>query len=133
MFENLKRWHQIVENKEWNELLDILADDVEFHSPFVWTPKHGKMVTAFLLKNVSEIFKNFEYKREWVENVENRNVALEFSAQVNNLSVKGVDLIRFNDQDKIDHFEVMLRPANALVLVGNLMTERIEKYGISGK
>lgn len=53
MMSNLKRWFQIVENKDWTDLLDILADDVEFHSSFVWNPKHGKMVTAFVLKNVT--------------------------------------------------------------------------------
>lgn len=130
MSQNLKRWHQIVENRDWNDLLNILADDVEFHSPFVWMPKHGKMITAFILKNVMEILNDFEYKREWIDN---HNIALEFSAQVNNLKIKGIDLIRFNNQDKIEHFEVMLRPANALMLVGDLMTRRIEKSGIRPK
>ena len=130
MSQNLKRWHQIVENRDWNDLLNILADDVEFHSPFVWTPKHGKMITAFILKNVTEILEDFQYKREWIDN---HNIALEFSARLITLKIKGIDLIRFNDRDKIEHFEVMLRPANALMLVGDLMTKRIEKTGIRPK
>ena len=127
---NLKRWFQIVENKDWTDLLDILADDVEFHSPFVWNPKHGKMVTAFVLKNVTEILKDFQYQREWVDN---QNIALEFSEEVDELKIKGIDLIKFNDHGQIVHFEVLLRPANALMLVGKIMTERIENSGIQPK
>lgn len=127
---NLLRWHQIVENKDWTDLLDILANDVEFHSPFVWKPKHGKMVTAFILKNITEILMDFHYQREWVDN---QNIALEFSAKVDDLNIKGIDLIKFNNQGQIEHFEVLLRPANALLVVGKMMTERIEKSGIQRK
>ncbi len=75
-----------------------------------------------------KILQGFCYHREW--NVDN-SLALEFSAEIGDLKVKGIDLIRFNQQNRIEHFEVMLRPANALMMVGQAMSARIEKAGIS--
>ena len=39
---------------------------------------------------------------------------MEFSAKIGDLSLKGIDLIQFNDEGKIKDFEVFVRPANAL-------------------
>ena len=39
-----------------------------------------------------------------------KNVVLEFSANVGDKSLKGIDMIRFNEQGKIVDFEVMIRP-----------------------
>lgn len=124
---NLEIWHQIVEERDWNLLQKILADEVEFHSPFVWKPKVGRGITAFILQNVTDIFEHFTYHREWSQDGE---MALEFSAEINGLQIKGIDLIKFNSQNQIEKFEVMLRPANALMIVGQEMSSRIKKAGL---
>jgi len=124
--DNLTRWHKIVQDRDWPALNEMLDENVEFHSPFVWSPKRGRQVTAFILKNVVEVLADFAYHREWVDS---DSMALEFSAKIGELSVKGIDLIRFNENNKIVHFEVMLRPANALMKVGEAMSARIEKAG----
>ena len=40
-------------------------------------------------------------------------------------SMRGVDLIKLNDDGKIIDFEVMIRPANALQAVGMEMGKRL--------
>lgn len=127
MNQNLENWHNIVENRDWEALQAIMAENVEFHSPFVWKPKTGAPTVAFIVKSAAETFENFAYHREWVDG---NNLALEFSATIGDKSLKGIDLIRFNDAGKIEHFEVMVRPGNSLMVLGQQMTMKLAAGGI---
>ena len=40
--QTLMRWHDFVANPGVEILEEIIADEVKFHSPFVWKPKEGK-------------------------------------------------------------------------------------------
>jgi hypothetical protein len=128
--ENLDRWHQVVANKDMILLRELLDENVEFHSPTVWQPKKGRDITQYILKMVIDIFQDFEYQREWVDG---DNLALEFLARVDDKKVKGIDLIRWNDQGKIVHFEVMLRPINGLQLMLDKMTKNLQDAGFAPK
>ncbi len=130
MTARLQQWHRVVSDKDFKLLHDILADDVEFHSPTVWQPKQGKQITAYILKTVIGIFENFTYHRQFINN---DSVALEFSAKVGDKKIKGMDLIHWNDKGQIDHFEVLIRPLNGLKLMLELMTEELQKAGFVGK
>ena len=119
-------WHQFIETKNAEILHEILADDVKFHSPFVWRPKNGKMMTAAILTTVTEVFEDFRYIRE----IFDKNLAcLEFTARVNDFDLRGVDLIEFDANGKMIDFEVMIRPANALQKLGAEMTKRLTEKG----
>lgn len=124
----LQQWHQIVASKDLSDLQDILADDIEFHSPFIWKPKIGKPAAYFILSNVIDIFQDFTYHREWTQGDQ---IALEFSAHVDGKSLKGMDLISWPVGGKITHFEVLIRPANALMTLGEHMSARLKAAGIS--
>ncbi len=124
----LKRWHTMVAGKNDSILDEILADDIEFHSPFVWNPKHGKAAAKFILMNVIDVFQDFAYHREWIDG---DNLALEFSANVDGKFLKGVDLIHWPVGGQIENFEVIIRPANALMAVGKHMSARLEKAGLA--
>ncbi len=127
---NLDQWHKALFNKDMALLRELLDESVEFHSPTLWQPKKGRDVTQFILKMVSEIFEDFEYHREWVDG---NNLALEFSAKVGDKNVKGIDLIRFNDEGKIVHFEVMMRPINGLQVMFEKMTKHLQDAGFAPK
>ena len=45
-------------------------------------------------------------------------------------SVKGVDLIRWNDDGKIVHFEVAMRPLRGVQALFEEMNARFEKAGL---
>ena len=123
----LERWHEAVRTVDGDLLASLLHEDVELHSPFVWKPKKGKEISHFILSNIGSLLENFVYHREWVQDNEH---ALEFSAQVNGLSVKGMDLITWNDNGEIVRFEVMLRPANAVLTIGEIMTQKLKDAGL---
>lgn len=128
--ENLDKWHQVVHNKDMSLLRELLAEDVEFHSPTLWAPKKGRDITQYILKMVMDIFEDFEYQRQWVDD---KNLALEFSARVDDKKIKGIDLIRWNEQGQIVHFEVMLRPMNGLQLMFDKMTKHLQDAGFIPK
>jgi SnoaL-like domain len=124
--EKLDTWHKIIFDKDFDLLNELLAEDVEFHSPTVWAPKKGREVTAYILQMVTGIFEDFKYHREWIDG---DSFALEFSAMVGDKRIKGIDLIRFNDEGKIVHFEVMMRPINGLQLMFEKMTQHLQDAG----
>lgn len=119
---HLDRWHNIVFNRDLQDLQAMLVETVVFYSPFLWKPYHGRQAAWMILAAVSEVFQDFAYHRELVEG---HNWALEFSARVDDLSVKGIDLIRLNDDGLIVEFEVFIRPANGLQALGTEMARRL--------
>ena len=124
--QSLAKWHEVVEQRDFDLLSQILADNVQFHSPTVWKPKQGHAVTHYILQTVIGIFENFKYHREFSEG---DSVGLEFSALVDGKNIKGIDLIRFNEEGKIVQFEVMMRPLNGVQRMLELMTEQLQKSG----
>ncbi|MNY31347.1 hypothetical protein D3C86_1655090 [compost metagenome] len=58
---------------------------------------------------------------------------LEFSARVGGKELKGIDMIRFNEQGKIVEFEVMVRPLSGLQALGEEMGRRLGAYLKSSK
>ena len=116
--------HKFVETQEAAILDKLLADNVQFHSPFVWKPKAGKAITTVILTTVTQVFQEFRYVREILDE---HDWALEFEAKIGELTLRGVDLIKLNEEGKIIDFEVMIRPANALQVLGSEMSRRLEK------
>ncbi len=119
---HLKRWHNIVSKRDMQDLQAMLAENVTFYSPFLWKPYHGRQSAWMILAAVSEVFQDFTYHRELVDG---NDWALEFSASVGDLSVKGIDLIRLNDDGLIVEFEVFIRPANGLQVLGAAMARKL--------
>lgn len=126
MENQLGKWHEFVETEDPEMLNEILADDVKFHSPFVWKPKEGKQMTIAILETVMEVFEDFKYVREIKDD---KNCMLEFEAKIGELTLRGVDIIQFGDDGKFIDFEVMVRPANALQVLGMEMSKRLSEKG----
>lgn len=119
---HLDRWHNVVFKRDMQDLQAMLAENVIFYSPFLWKPYHGRQAAWMILTAASEVFQDFSYHRELVDG---NDWALEFSARVGDLSVKGIDLIRLNDDGLIVEFEVFIRPANGLQALGAEMARKL--------
>ena len=124
----LMRWHELVSRRDMRELPGLLHPEVVFRSPFAHTPYTGAAKVAALLGTVIQVFEDFVYERQFVAQ---DSVALEFRARVGKLSLKGIDLIRCDAQGKIVEFEVMIRPANALLALGEEMGKRLAAQGVA--
>ncbi len=124
--ELLDKWHDVVFNKKLDVLQGLLSDNVTLYSPVVFKPKNSKLEAIFVLSNVIEVLKDFKYHREFIDG---NNWALEFSANVGDKSVKGVDLIEFDDSGEIVNFEVLIRPLSGLIALGEEMNRRFADAG----
>lgn len=122
----LEKWHKVVFEKDLKTLNELISEKITFYSPVVFKPKTTKEEAIFVLSNVIEVFQDFKYHREFFND---KNWALEFSALVNGKSVKGIDLIEFNDNGQIVNFEVLIRPLSGLIALGEEMNKRFADAG----
>ncbi|EHU3241378.1 nuclear transport factor 2 family protein [Acinetobacter baumannii] len=125
--QSLEKWHHMIQSNDLSNLNDLLADEVIFRSPVAHKPYEGRQVVFFILTNVIQVFENFTYHREFYTE-DGENVVLEFSANVGDKSLKGIDMIRFNEHGKIIDFEVMIRPMSGLAALAEQMGIRIAQF-----
>ena len=124
---SLERWHHMLASRDMSILNELLADEVVFRSPVAYNPYEGKQVVFFILSNVIQIFENFTYHREFYTE-DQQSAVLEFSANVGEKKLKGIDMIRFNEQGKMVDFEVMLRPKSGLEALAAQMGQRMAAF-----
>lgn len=124
---SIKRWHEMLDTKDMSILNELLAEDVVFRSPVAFNPYSGKQVVFFILTNVIQVFENFTYHREFYTE-DGLSVVLEFSANVNEKKLKGIDMIRFNENGQIVDFEVMIRPKSGLEALAVQMGQRMAVF-----
>jgi hypothetical protein len=116
----IQRWIDIIDNGfqagRTDELEALLADDAVFYSPAVFSPQQGRVTTLAYLTAAAKLFgdSDFRYVGQWYAD---RSAVLEFVADVDGIHVNGVDMIHWNDDEKIIEVKVMLRPLKALQAV----------------
>ncbi|MEC7118679.1 MAG: nuclear transport factor 2 family protein [Pseudomonadota bacterium] len=120
----LATWHEMIATENTELLADLLHENVVFRSPMAHRAYSGSLAVGLILKTVITIFQDFTYHREFVT-ADGLQVVLEFSAVVDGKSLKGIDMIEFDQDGKIIDFEVMIRPFNALVALGKEMGARV--------
>ena len=124
---SLALWHEMVSLQDMGKLPTILHDGAVFRSPMAFKPYVSAAAVNLILNTVSKVFTQFEYHRTLVSE-DGLNVVLEFSASVGEKSLKGIDMIRFDEEGKIVDFEVMVRAFNALQALGAEMGARLAAY-----
>ncbi len=58
----IQRWIDIVDNDRGQGIEDLLAEDVVFHSPAVFTPQEGRAVTATYLRAALKVFGGNDFR-----------------------------------------------------------------------
>ncbi|WP_372734501.1 nuclear transport factor 2 family protein [Nocardioides sp.] len=118
-------WHRVVESKDPVELDALLADECVFRSPAVHTPQEGKgLTTTYLTAAMVVLGPTLTYRREWYAD---DSAVLQFSAELDGLSIDGIDMITWGADGKITEFAVMVRPVKALNKVMELMAAELFK------
>ncbi|CAB3763494.1 polyketide cyclase [Burkholderia sp. MSh2] len=121
---SLDAWHAMIERKDFGALESIVHPNAVFRSPMAFGPYGPAPALLMALRTVITILEHFTYHRQFVTD-DGRNVVLEFSASVGDKALKGIDMIRFDDDGRIVEFEVMIRPFNALQALGAAMGARL--------
>jgi hypothetical protein len=125
----IERWHRFIAGNLPEGLEILLADDVVFYSPIVYTPQRGKAATMMYLNAAAQTLLGdggegaFRYTKEVIAG----DVAvLEFETTVEGKYVNGVDIIRCDDDGRIVEFRVMIRPLQAINIVHAQMRAMLE-------
>ena len=121
----VEQWHQGLKSMISNFLDEILADSCVFSSPIVFKPIEGKDMSKLYLMGAGQTFDmdRFKYVRELVDGLD---TVLEFETYIDDISVNGVDIIRWNEEGKIIDFKVMIRPLQAIGALQKKMSEALE-------
>lgn len=121
----IQRWIDIIHSGRADEMPDLLADDVVFYSPAVFTPQEGRAITLAYLTAAVKVFggNDFRYVGQWFGET---SAVLEFVTDIDGVHVNGVDMIHWNADEKITEFKVMLRPFKALQTVMPAMAEALQ-------
>ena len=135
----VERWHRHLRGDLPGGLDELLADDVVFYSPIVYTPQEGKAITKLYLEAATTTLpggpmggdgpagdrnpNGFRYTKQVLAG---DTAVLEFETTVAGTYVNGVDIIRCDDRGRIVEFRVMIRPLQAVNLVHEQMRATLE-------
>lgn len=123
----IKKWHNVVENKDIALLDEILADEARLHSPVIHTVQEGKAITKMYLAGAAMTIGNESFK--YVREVYDDGFAmLEFETIMDGIFVNGVDMITWNEDNLITDFKVMIRPLKAVNMVHKMMGAALESF-----
>jgi len=138
----IKNWHLHLKGQFPGGLDELLADDVQFFSPIVFTPQKGKDITKLYLGAAGNTFSGGEKEKapgspgstfKYTKEVLSGNQAvLEFETELEGKYVNGVDIISCNEEGKITEFRVMIRPLQAVNLMHEQMKAMLEKMQKQG-
>ncbi|MGY6024695.1 nuclear transport factor 2 family protein [Streptomyces spinosirectus] len=103
----------------------LLAADVEFRSPVVFTPYRGRDAVAPLLYAVADVLKDFRYTRE-IGSPDGRDLALVFQARAGDKQIEGCDFLHLDDSGLIDELFVMVRPMSGVHALAEAMKARFD-------
>lgn len=122
MADLIKRWKTLFESEELPAVREMLADDINMHSPMMHNAQRGVDLVAAYIVSAHEIYSrwNFDYVRCFQNGNE---ICMEFEGTIDGTLINGVDLIRWNDEDKIDDFKIIVRPAEGLKKLGEVMVK----------
>lgn len=121
---SLATWHAMVASRDLGRLPSIVHPDAVFRSPMAHAPYCSAPALVLALGTVIQVFEHFTYHRQFASD-DGLNVVLEFGASVGGRQLKGIDMVRFDEQGKIVEFEVMVRPFSALQALGQEMGQRL--------
>ena len=125
--EFLDKWYKGYRSDDPEFLEEILDESVIFSSPVVFKPIEGKEMTKLYLMGAGITFNmdKFLYVREVIDGLD---VILEFETFIDDISVNGVDMIRWNAEGKIIDFKVMVRPLKAIGALQKKMSEALDSF-----
>ena len=138
----IEKWHKYLKGQLPGGLDELLAEDVTFYSPVVYTPQEGREITKLYLAAAAGTFGgdddangsaegeskstpgDFRYTKQIVAG---NQAVLEFESTVEGKYVNGVDILECNDEGKLIEFRVMIRPLQAVNLIHAQMGAILKK------
>ena len=116
-------WHKTILDNDPSELFSILDDSFQFYSPAVFKSKEKYMGYIYLLAaSQSFLTSDFKYTREIIDK---EQAVLEFECTMGGVTVNGIDIFKWNSNNKLTEMKVMIRTEKALEAVKQEMTKNL--------
>jgi hypothetical protein len=142
----VENWHRHLRGELPGGLDAILAEDVVFLSPIVFTPQRGREITKLYLNaagaTIGEGSKQsaaadpnekratkFRYVKEVLSG---HHAVLEFETELEGKYVNGIDMLTCDDAGLITEFKVMIRPLQAINLLHEQMAAMLKRLQGAG-
>ena len=117
-----ERFRTAVEARHLEGMIELLAPTVVFNSPMAFREYRGSENVAAVLTAVFETFEDFRY----VDELEGEELhGLVFEARVGDRKLQGIDLFRATNDGRVAELTVMIRPASALMALGEAMAPKV--------
>jgi hypothetical protein len=120
----IRDWHEFARSRDPARLDALIAEHAVFQSPAVHAPQQGREIVVKYLSAAMSVLghADFRYCGEWIGE---HSAVLEFETTIDGIYVNGVDMIEWDEEDRIVRFKVMIRPIKALNIVIPLMAARL--------
>jgi hypothetical protein len=134
----IEKWYEVIKSDNPDKYDEILAEDCVFYSPVVYTPQRGREITKMYLMAAGGVFggedspkeildENSPSKFKYIKEIIGENSAvLEFETEIDGIYVNGIDLISWNEENKITEFKVIVRPLQAVNKLHQQMQDMLE-------
>ena len=135
----IEKWYEVIKSDNPDKYDEILAEDCVFYSPVVYTPQRGREITKMYLMAAGGVFGGEDLPEEildekspskfrYIKEIIGENSAvLEFESEVDGIYVNGIDLISWNEENKITEFKVIVRPLQAVNKLHQQMQNMLER------
>ena len=135
----IEKWYEVIKSDNPDKYDEILAEDCVFYSPVVYTPQRGREITKMYLMAAGGVFGGEDSHKEildekspskfkYIKEIIGENSAvLEFESEVDGIYVNGIDLISWNEENKITEFKVIVRPLQAVNKLHQQMQNMLER------
>ena len=119
----IEEWHSAVEERSYEKVNALLADDVKLISPVAYKPFTDRAYILKVLENVVGTLENFRYTRSTV--LSDGGVLLVFEGEIDGKTLEGIDLIDLDSEGKVKILKVMVRPFRVYAKFAITMGERL--------
>ncbi|MDQ3022096.1 MAG: hypothetical protein M3R36_16215 [Bacteroidota bacterium] len=121
---NIQEFADALASKDLNRYKVWFAEDMRLYTPIHEEPSTGKQSACLILLVVFSCFDNFHYLDVLTKQQTN---ALIFSAEVNGISLEGVDYLRTDDRGLVTEFYVMMRPLKAITELSDVIGIKMQQ------
>jgi hypothetical protein len=119
----IEDWHSAVEERSFEKVDALLAEDVTLISPVAFKPITDRAYILKVLANVVGTLENFRYTRSTV--LSDGGVLLVFEGEIDSKTLEGIDLIDLDSEGKVKTLKVMVRPFRVYTKFAFAMAERL--------
>ncbi|MDJ0917112.1 MAG: nuclear transport factor 2 family protein [Woeseiaceae bacterium] len=119
----IEEWHSAVEERSFDKVNALLADDVKLVSPVAFKPFTDRAYILKVLENVVRTLESFRYTRSTV--LSDGGVLMVFEGEIDGKTLEGIDLFDLNAEGKVETLKVMVRPFRVYAKFAFTMGERM--------